>query len=137
MFPLWTTRTSEEGLSTRSILLMVRHTPVNCPTKKRQQQNKIHESGNQCPEERHKNWERAQDQPQYLNPENKCLHCAGNHRSRDCPPRHQHQAPPATNPVGSTGTHSPLFFLIFKSFTPTTFPAKSVYSWIVNTDIDG
>ena len=29
-----------------------------------------------------------------------------------------------------------LFSLIFKSFTPT-FPAESVYSWIVNTNIDG
>ena len=71
-------------------------------------------------EERRENWKRAKDQPQYANPENKCLHCAGNHRSHDCPTRHQHQAPPAT-----------------KSFTPTTFPVESVYSWIINTDIDG
>ena len=70
----------------------------------------MHKSGNLQPEERHGNWKMAQDQPQYSNPENKCLHCAGNHRSHDCPARHQHQAPPATNPVGSTSTHSPHYF---------------------------
>ena len=47
------------------------HTPVNCPNKKRQQQNKIHKSGNQRPEERCKNWKRAQDHPQNWNPKNK------------------------------------------------------------------
>ena len=93
-------------------------TPVNCPNKKRQQQNKTHESGNRQPEERHKNWKRAQDQPQYSNPENKCLHCAGNHRSHDCPTRHQHQAPPATIPVGSTGTHSPHYSSRFSNSSP-------------------
>ena len=39
------------------------HTPVNCPNKRRQQQNKTHESGNWQSEEKHKNWKRAQDQP--------------------------------------------------------------------------
>ena len=66
------------------------HTPVNCPNKRRQQQNKTHESENRQPEERCRNWKRAQDQPQYSNPENKCLHCTGNHRSCDCLTRHQH-----------------------------------------------
>ena len=94
------------------------HTPANCPNKKRQQQNKMHESGNQQPEERCKNWKRAQDQPQYLNPENKCLHCAGNHRSHDCPTRHEYQVPPTTNPVGNTGTHSPHYFPQFSNPSP-------------------
>ena len=94
------------------------HTPVNCPNKRRQQQNETHKSKNRQPEERCKNWKRAQDQPQYSNPENKCLHCAGNHRSHDCPTRHQHQAPPATNPVGSTGTHSPHYFPQFLNPSP-------------------
>ena len=94
------------------------HTLANCPNKRRQQQNKIHKSENRQPEERRENWKRAQDQPQYSNPENKCLHCAGNHRSCDCPTKHQHQAPPATNPVGSTGTHSPHYFPQFPNPSP-------------------
>ena len=57
-------------------------------------------------DKRCENWKQAQDQPQFLNPNNRCLHCAGDHRSHDCPMRHQHQAPPTNNPVGSTGTHS-------------------------------
>ena len=85
----------------------------------------MHESGNQQPEERHKNWKRAQDQPQYSNPENICLHCAGNHRSHDCPTRHQHQAPPATNPVGSTGIHSPHYFPRFSNPSPIQHSQQS------------
>ena len=57
-------------------------------------------------DERCKNWKPAQDQPQFSNPSNRCLHCAGDHRSRDCSMRHQHQAPPTNNPVGSTGINS-------------------------------
>ena len=56
-------------------------------------------------DERCKNWKRAQDQPQFSNP-NRCLHCAGDHGSCDCPTRHQHQAPPTNNSVGSTGINS-------------------------------
>ena len=101
------------------------HTPANCPNRKRQQHTETHESGNRQPEERHKNWKRAQDQPQYLNPENKCLHCAGNHRSCDCPTRHQHQVPPATNPVGITGTHSPHYFPQFSNPSPQQHSQQS------------
>ena len=101
------------------------HTPAKCPNKKGQQQNEMHKSGNQQPEKRCKNWKRAQDQPQYLNPENKCLHCAGNHRSCDCPTRHQHQVPPATNPVGSTGTHSPHYFPRFSNPSPQQHSQQS------------
>ena len=42
----------------------------------------------------------------FSNTNNRCLHCAGDHRSHDCPMRHQHQAPPTNNPVGSTGIQS-------------------------------
>ena len=94
------------------------HTPVNCPNKRRPQQNKMHKSGNWWPEGKCKNWKRTQDQPQYSNSENKCLHCAGDHRSCDCLTRYQHQALPATNPVGSTGTHSPHYFPWFSNPSP-------------------
>ena len=50
-------------------------------------------------------WKRAQDQPQYAHLDNRCLNCEGNHKTRDCPMRQQHQAPPANNPVSSTGTN--------------------------------
>ena len=90
------------------------HIPVKCPTKNQgnQKQDKKHEDGGQQTDERHENWKRAQDQPQFLDPNNRCLHCAGDHGSRDCPMRHQHQAPSTNNPVGSTGInsqHSPHF----------------------------
>ena len=63
-------------------------------------------------DKRCKNWKQAQDQPQFSNPSNGCLHCAGNHRSHDCPMRHKHQAPPTNNLIGSTGIlsqYSPCF----------------------------
>ena len=47
-----------------------------------------------------------------------CLHCTGNHRSHDCPTKHQHQAPPATNLAGSTGTYSHHSFSRFPNTSP-------------------
>ena len=85
----------------------------------------MHKSGNQRSEERCKTAKRVQDQPQYLNPENKCLHCAGNHRSCDCPARHQHQAPPATNLVGSTVTPSSHYFPQFSNPSPQQHSQQS------------
>ena len=84
------------------------HIPVKCPTKNQgnQQQDIMCKNGNQQMDERCQNWKQAQDQPQFSNPSNRCLHCAGDHRSCDCPLRHQHQAPPTNNPVGSTGIQS-------------------------------
>ena len=35
--------------------------------------------------------------PQFSNPNNKCLHCGGNHRSAVCPTRSQHQPTPSTS----------------------------------------
>ena len=46
-----------------------------------------------------------QDQPQFSNKNNKCLNCAGNNRTRDCPTRQQPQAPPTSNPANSTGIY--------------------------------
>ena len=34
-------------------------------------------------------WKRAQDQPQFLHKNNRCLHCAGDHQTHDCPMRQQ------------------------------------------------
>ena len=96
------------------------HIPAKCPLKKqgRQQSAERCESVNQGTDKRHENcreiadWKRAQDQPQYSHLDNRCLNCAGDHRTRDCSTRQQHQAPPANNPVSSTGTnyqYSPQF----------------------------
>ena len=86
------------------------HIPVKCPTKNKgnQQQDEKHKNGGQQVDNRHKNWKWTQDQPQFSNPSNRYLHCTGDHGSRDCPMRHQHQAhaPPTNNPVGSTGINS-------------------------------
>ena len=89
------------------------HIPAKCPTKNQgdQKQDEKHKKGGQQMDKRCENWKQAQDQPQFSNP-NGCLHCAGDHRSRNCPTRHQHQAPTTNNPVGSTGInsqHSPYF----------------------------
>ena len=84
------------------------HIQVKCPTKNQgnQQQDEMHENGNQQMDKRCENWKQAQDWPQFTNPNNRCLHCADDHGSCDYPMRHQHQAPPTNNPVGSTGIQS-------------------------------
>ena len=74
------------------------HTRGHIPAK-----DEKHKNGEQQMDE---NWKRAQDQPQFSNPNNRCLHCAGDHGSCDCPTRHQYQAPPTNNSVGSTGINS-------------------------------
>ena len=50
-------------------------------------------------------WKKAQDQPQFSNKSNKCLNCAGDHRTRDCPTRQQPQASPASNSANGTGIY--------------------------------
>ena len=74
-----------------------------------QQQDERCKSVNQWTDERCENcredWKRAQDQPQHSHLDNRCLNCAGNHKTHDCPMRQQHLAPPAYNPVGRTGTN--------------------------------
>ena len=51
--------------------------------------------------QKHENWKRAQDQPQFSNPHSRCLHCAGDHRSQfqytpcipqPSPPQHPQQS---------------------------------------------
>ena len=57
-------------------------------------------------------WKKAQNQPQFLNPDKRCLNCAGNHRTCDCLIRQQHQVPNINNPVNGQSTHnySPPYF---------------------------
>ena len=44
-------------------------------------------------------------QPQYSHKNNRCLNCAGDHQTRDCPTRQQHQAPTTSNPASGTGIY--------------------------------
>ena len=63
-------------------------------------------SGEQQSHETHKEeWKKSQDQPQFSHRNNKCLHCASNHQSHDCPTRQQHQANTTSNPAGGPGIY--------------------------------
>ena len=85
------------------------HVPARCPSK--QQGNKPHQEGrefrenSQSHETRKEEWKRSQDQPQFLHKNNKCLNCAGDHQSRDCPTRQQHQANTTSNPASGPGIY--------------------------------
>ena len=79
------------------------HIPAKCPTKQqngRQQDERCESADERC-ETHRENWKKAQDQPQFSNKSNKCLNCAGDHRTHDCPTRQQPHAPPASNSANS------------------------------------
>ena len=80
----------------------------------KQQQDERHKS-DQGTAEKHEShredWKKAQDQPQFSNPDNRCLNCAGDHRTHDYLMRQQPQAPPINNPVNGQGIYNyPLHF---------------------------
>ena len=87
------------------------HIPAKYPSK--QQGNRSTYEGHEFREEakgqshgtRREEWKRAQDQPQFSHKNNRCLHCAGDHQTRDCPMR-QHQAPTTSNPANGTGIYT-------------------------------
>ena len=85
------------------------HVPARCPSK--QQGNRPNQEGhkfweNSQSHETHKEeWKRSQDQPQFSHKNNRCLHCAGNHQSCDCPTRQQHQANTTSNPASGPGIY--------------------------------
>ena len=113
------------------------HIPAKCPTKNKgnQQQDIKHKNGGQQMGKRCENWKQTQDQPQFSNPNNRCLHGAGNHGSCDCPTRHQHQAPPTNNAVGSTSINSQ-YSPCFSQPSPPQHSQQSVNSQIINTNAD-
>ena len=85
------------------------HVPARCPAK--QQANKPNQEGcefwenSQSHETRKKEWKRSQDQPQFSHRNNKCLHCAGDHQSCDCPMRRQHTANTTSNSASGPGIY--------------------------------
>ena len=54
-------------------------------------------------EESRDQWRRNQDLPQFSNQNNRCLHCAGAHQTRDCATTRQWQTPTTNNPASGTG----------------------------------
>ena len=50
-------------------------------------------------------WKKSQDRPQFSNRTNKCLNCAGDHETRDCPTRQQPHTPAIGNPANGTGIY--------------------------------
>ena len=49
-------------------------------------------------------WRRNQDLPQFSSHHNRCLHCAGDHQTKDCTTTGQWQTPTTNNPASGTGT---------------------------------
>ena len=69
------------------------------------QQDKRHESADKRCKTCREDWKKSQDRPQFSNKTNKCLNCAGDHGTQDCPTRHQPHAPPISNPANGTGIY--------------------------------
>ena len=88
------------------------HVPTRCPSK--QQDNRSNYEGHafweeakgQSHETCREEWKRSQEQPQFSHKNNRCLHCAGNHQTHDCPMRQQQQqATTTSNPASGTGIY--------------------------------
>ena len=86
-----------------------RHVPARCPSKQhgsRPNQEECKFQENSQSHETHKEeWKRSQDQPQFSHKNNRCLHCASDHQSHDCPTRQQHQANTTSNPASGPGIY--------------------------------
>ena len=74
------------------------HTLDKC-TSKPQCNGHTHETG-----ESRNQWRRNQDLPQFSNHHNRCLHCVGDHQTKDCATTRQQQTPTTNNPASGTGT---------------------------------
>ena len=107
--------TASNQVTSRKTVLCTRtvpsagNVPTRCPSK--QQGNKPNHEGHEFQEEsrgshetHREEWKRSQDQPQFSYKNNRCLHCAGDHQSRDCPMRQQ-QATTTSNPASGTGIY--------------------------------
>ena len=70
---------------------------MKCPTK--QQDSRWQDE--RCKTHR-EDWKKAQDRPQFSNRTNKCLKCAGDHGTHDCPTKQQPHTHPIGNPANGT-----------------------------------
>ena len=75
------------------------HTPDKCTSKPQQNRHT-----RKATEESRDQWRRNQDLPQFSNRNNRCLHCAEDHQTRDCATTQQQQAPTTNKPASGTGT---------------------------------
>ena len=66
---------------------------------------------------------RSQDQPQFLHINNRCLHCASDHQSCNCPMRQQHQASTTSNPTSGPGIYQNIN--TFANTPPTSQQSQS------------
>ena len=71
------------------------HTPDRCTSKPQRNTHETGESRNQ--------WRRNQDLPQFSSHHNRCLHCAGDHQTKDCTTTRQWQTPTTNSPASGTG----------------------------------
>ena len=74
------------------------HTLDRC-TSKPQRNGHTHQAGESRDQRR-----RNQDLPQFLSHHNRCLHCAGDHQTKDCTTTQQWQIPTTNSPASGTGT---------------------------------
>ena len=74
------------------------HTPDKC-TSKPQPNGHTRETG-----ESRNQWRRNQHLPQFSNRYNRCLHCAGDHQTKDCATTRQWQTPTTNNSASGAGT---------------------------------
>ena len=87
------------------------HIPAKCPAKNQNNgpMDEGHElwggKGNKNRKTRREEWKGTQDQSQFLNKNNRCLNCAGDHQTHDCPTIKQHQAPTTSNPASGPGIY--------------------------------
>ena len=87
------------------------HVPTRCPSKQQGNQPNYEgcefqaEAKGQSHETHREEWKKSQDQPQFSHKNNRCLHCAGDHQTHDCPTRQQQQATTTSNPASGTGIY--------------------------------
>ena len=76
-------------------------------------------------ETRKEQWKCTQDKPRFSHRDNKCLNCARDHTTCDCPMRKQHLAPTTSNPASGTGTfHNINQFQNMSNTHNNTFPQQ-------------
>ena len=86
------------------------HVPARCPTKQQDAEQapegrEFHGPTHEGNELSRNKWRRSQDQLRFSNP-NRCLSCAGNHSTHDCPARHQHRVSTTSNPTSGSGIYN-------------------------------
>ena len=96
-------------------------------TSKPQRNGHTHETG-----ESRNQWRRDQDLPQFSNHHNRCLHCTGDHQTKDCATTWQQQTLTTNNPASGTGTsthnNSPNTSHYTSSHSSTQSPASDQHS---------